>query len=273
MCTLVILRRPGHGWPVLVAANRDEMADRPWRAPGRHWERRQDIVAGLDLKAGGSWLGANDAGVVAGVLNRPGALGPQAGKRSRGELVLEALEHPTAAGAADALRRIDGRDWRPFNLAIADNRGAFWLKPGADGAVEARRIGAGLSMLTSRDLDDPACPRMARQLPRLRAAPAPDPDTGDWDAWKALLAETEPAGEALTIRGPGGFGTVSSSLIALPAAGRPGAAPAWLFAAGPPDRAPWLPVRGFGQTAPWAGGNDPFSGSGQEDAGFPGDGV
>ena len=36
MCTLVILRRPGHDWPVVIAANRDEMIDRPWRGPGRH---------------------------------------------------------------------------------------------------------------------------------------------------------------------------------------------------------------------------------------------
>ena len=36
MCTLVILRRPEHRWPVLIAANRDEMIERPWQAPGRH---------------------------------------------------------------------------------------------------------------------------------------------------------------------------------------------------------------------------------------------
>ena len=34
MCTLVILRRPGHDWPVVIAANRDEMIDRPWLTPG-----------------------------------------------------------------------------------------------------------------------------------------------------------------------------------------------------------------------------------------------
>ena len=28
MCTLVILRRPDHRWPVIIGANRDEMIDR-----------------------------------------------------------------------------------------------------------------------------------------------------------------------------------------------------------------------------------------------------
>ena len=83
MCTLVLSRQPGTAWPLILAANRDELADRPSRPPGRHWPDRAEVVAGLDLEAGGSWLGINDYGVVAGVLNRPGTLGPAAGKRSR----------------------------------------------------------------------------------------------------------------------------------------------------------------------------------------------
>src|ERR1700685_676462 len=56
MCTLILLRRPGHDWPVIVGANRDEMKARPWRPPGRHWPDRPEVVAGLDELAGGSWL-------------------------------------------------------------------------------------------------------------------------------------------------------------------------------------------------------------------------
>jgi len=103
MCTLVILRRPDHRWPVLIGANRDEMIDRPWDPPGRHWPDRPEVVAGLDKLAGGSWLGINDWGVAAAVLNRHGSLGPAPGIRSRGELVLEALDHADAAAAAEAL--------------------------------------------------------------------------------------------------------------------------------------------------------------------------
>ena len=54
MCTLVILRRPEHAWPVIIGANRDEMIDRPAKPPGRHWPDRAEVVAGLDLLAGGS---------------------------------------------------------------------------------------------------------------------------------------------------------------------------------------------------------------------------
>ncbi len=100
MCTVVILRRPGHDWPLIVAANRDEMAGRPSAAPARHWPDRPEVVGGLDRLAGGTWFGLNDYGVVAGVLNRSDSLGPKFGYRSRGELPLEALDHAEASVAA-----------------------------------------------------------------------------------------------------------------------------------------------------------------------------
>jgi uncharacterized protein with NRDE domain len=103
MCTLAILRRPDHDWPVIIGANRDEMIDRPADPPDRHWPDRAEVVAGRDRLAGGSWLGLNDWGVAAAVLNRHGSLGPAAGQRSRGELVLEALDHADAVAAARAL--------------------------------------------------------------------------------------------------------------------------------------------------------------------------
>ncbi len=47
MCILVTLRRPGHKWPLILGANRDEIVTRPWAPPGRHWPDRPDVVAEL----------------------------------------------------------------------------------------------------------------------------------------------------------------------------------------------------------------------------------
>jgi hypothetical protein len=242
MCTVVFLRRPGDPWPLLIAANRDEMADRPWQPPARHWPDRPEVVAGRDELAGGTWLGLNDHGVVAGILNRPGTLGPAAGLRSRGELPLEALDHADASSAADALRALDARAWRPFNMFVADNREAFWLRSlgdRGDGRVRALPIPDGLSMLTAHDLNDAESARIRFHLPRFREAAAPDPTTGDWKAWEALLTsrDAEPgAGEhgAMNIATATGFGTTSSSLIALPAPGSPPRKPIWRFGKGHP---------------------------------------
>jgi hypothetical protein len=84
---------------------------------------------------------------------------------------------------------------------------------------------AGLAMLTAHDLDDRVSARTRTYLPRFRAAPAPDPGSGagvgDWAAWEKLLAARDhapdaDAGEAMTVVTDFGFGTLSSSLIALP---------------------------------------------------------
>ncbi len=233
MCTIVVARRPGHDWPVIIGANRDEMAGRPWRAPGRHWPDRPEVVAGLDELAGGSWMGVNEHGLAAAILNRKGTLGPQTGKRSRGEIVLEALDHVDAADAAAALMHLDPGAYRPFNLVLADNRDAFWLAHRGEGAIAAERLPAGVSMLAERDLDDIANPRIGRSLSRFRAAPMPDPEGEDWQDWAALLTERGVEG-ALAFQRADGFGTVSHSLLALPAPGRD-VAPVWRFAAAVPD--------------------------------------
>lgn len=243
MCTLVILRQPDDNWPILLAANRDEMADRPWRGPGRHWRDRPEVVGGLDERAGGTWLALNDFGVAAAVLNRPGSLGPDPEKRSRGELVLEALDHPDAVAAARALRQLDGTAFRPFNLVVADSHEAFWLRSDGTGPVKQHHVPAGVSMITAHDLNSPESPRIRGYLPRFRSARLPDPESGEWRSWIELLASRngEPQGSeegAMLLSRPDGYGTLSSSLLALPAWGKP----VWLFASGPPDRVPFEAV-------------------------------
>ncbi len=248
MCTVIVLRRPGHEWPLILGANRDEMIDRPWRPPGRHWPDRPEVVAGLDELARGSWLGLNDQGLVAGILNRFGTLGPAPGQRSRGELVLEALDHADARDAADAIRHIEPRAYRPFNMIIADNRDAFWLRHADSGEPPtARSLESGLAMIAAGDLDEMETPRLRRYHPRFAAAAAPDPGSGDWSTWERLLAATEtsphdgPAG-AMRFVTERGFATVSSALIALPGMARQGVKPVFRFRAWQPEATPWRDV-------------------------------
>ncbi len=247
MCTLVVLRRPGHDWPVLLAANRDEMSDRPWRPPGRHWDDRAQVVGGYDELAEGTWLAVNDQGLAAAIMNRRGTLGQAAGKRSRGELVLEALDHADADEAAVALAELNAGAYRGFNMVVADNRDAYWLANREDGRgiIEVKPLPPGLSMLTAGDRNDLTSPRIAAHLPLFRRAAAPDPGAGDWTAWAELMASrggpSGPLGDMCVVT-TGGFGTLSSSLIALPAPEAADQPPVWLFAAGPPGEVPYEPV-------------------------------
>lgn len=246
MCTVILLRRPDHAWPLLLAANRDEMADRAARPPARHWPDREDVVGGIDLLSFGTWLGVNDRGTVAGVLNRPGSLGPAPGLRSRGELPLEALDHADATSAVEALLDLAASSYRAFNLVVADALDAFLVTSGGR-KVETVPIPEGLSMVTAQGLNDHRSARAQRFLPLFRAAGVPDPDAGAWGSWIELLsrrdfdADAGPNG-AMSIVTDSGFGTVSSSLIAIPAPGSEKRIQ-WLYADGRPGEALFEPVR------------------------------
>lgn len=244
MCTFIILRRLGHAWPVLIAANRDEMINRAWQPPARHWLDRPDVTGGLDELAGGTWLAANDTNVVAAVLNREGSLGPTTDKRSRGELVLDAVDYPDAAMAAEAMAELDGRAYRAFNLIIADNTNAFWLRSTGEARVMVEEIPTGLHMITACELDDTGSARIGRFLPKFRSVAEPDVEANNWLEWEGLLrtrlhASEEDPREAMCIVTDKGYGTVSSTLMALPSANHPNRKRVWKFANGRPDEQPF----------------------------------
>jgi hypothetical protein len=99
-------------------------------------------------------------------------------------------------------------------------------------------------------MNDTSHARIRTYLPRLKAAADPDPDSGggggDWSDWETLMAASEVAPEtgprgAMAFATANGYGTLSSSLIALPA---PGVAtrPVWRFCAEQPGTAPYQDV-------------------------------
>ena len=223
MCTYAFHFDPSAQWPFVIAGNRDELKARPWSAPANHWPDRPGVVAGLDQTAGGSWAGMNDDGVVACILNRWDTLGPADGKRSRGEIVLDALDFADAADAADALSALAPEAYRGFNLIIADNRDCFWLRLVEGGNVDVHAVSAGTHLISHGDLDNRTAPRIERYLPQFKSmGPPSDPDdTATWLAWRALLSDgsMDPSDDpksALRVDMPEiGFGTSSQSFMAL----------------------------------------------------------
>lgn len=241
MCTVILLWRPRSEWPLLLAANRDEQLARPWDMPGAHWPEHPGLIAGRDRTGCGTWMGLNRHGVVVAVLNRPGSLGPAPGKRSRGEIPLIALSQSSAAAAAKTISGLDAGQWRSFNLLLADVREAIFMRGLGHGRPESRPLPPGLCMTTAHDPNDLESPRVARHLPRFQTVPPPNPGQGrpGWTSWEQLLADRAGApAEQINVVPRGGFGTVCSSMLGIPATGRP----AWLFAAGPPHEAPFVPV-------------------------------
>jgi Transport and Golgi organisation 2 len=76
--------------PLRLLGVRDELTDRPWRPPARHWPGLP-LIGGIDDQAGGTWLAVHP-GIprVACLLNARGTFADPAARRSRGELPLRA---------------------------------------------------------------------------------------------------------------------------------------------------------------------------------------
>jgi uncharacterized protein with NRDE domain len=123
MCTLIALHRCVEAAPLVVAANRDEYLHRPAEGPALRETAHGRVVAPRDQRAGGTWLGLNERGVVAAITNRR-CEAPDPDRRSRGLIVLDALASASAREAAEEIEGLAIGAYNPFNLLVADRHSA-----------------------------------------------------------------------------------------------------------------------------------------------------
>lgn len=91
MCLITLAYHIHPRFPLVLAANRDEFHERP-TAPAGWWSDAPHLLAGRDLRAGGTWLGITRQGTFAALTNhRDLRRAPKQGP-SRGLLVRTALE-------------------------------------------------------------------------------------------------------------------------------------------------------------------------------------
>jgi uncharacterized protein with NRDE domain len=159
MCTLAIYFQSTRDCPVVIAANRDEFLERPAADPTTLLEDPH-VVGGKDLKAGGTWLGISQNGIVAGLLNRRAENGGNPNARSRGLLCLDTLRRSTAREAAEFASRERGSDYNPFNLLIVSRTEAF-VAYNRGASIEVVEIKPGLHLLSNLDLNDFECPKIS----------------------------------------------------------------------------------------------------------------
>lgn len=118
MCLIVVGLGATPGYPLLVAANRDEQHARPTRAAA-WWPDSPQILGGRDELARGTWLAVDRRGRLAAVTNiRDGQ--PRAQLRSRGALAAEFLAGDESAERYAARAHRDGDSYGPFNLVLFD---------------------------------------------------------------------------------------------------------------------------------------------------------
>src|SRR5690348_1805823 len=152
MCLLVLAWNTHPRYRLLVAANRDEYHDRPTAALG-HWPAPDDILAGRDLRASGTWLGIDQRRRFGIVTNFRDLMRAPPEAPSRGQLIPGYLTG--AAGPGEylaALERAAGR-YGGFNLLLADGA-SLWYGSNR-GAPFARALSPGVHGLSNESLDTP----------------------------------------------------------------------------------------------------------------------
>ncbi len=119
MCLILFAYRSHPGYKLIFAANRDEYYDRP-TAPAGWWEQAPFLLAGKDLKAGGTWMGITKKGKIAALTNYRGPEHPHPDALSRGTLVSDYLLSDTPAGEYLETLRAKENKYNGFNLILGD---------------------------------------------------------------------------------------------------------------------------------------------------------
>jgi uncharacterized protein with NRDE domain len=229
MCIIAIAYNVHPDYPLVIAANRDEFYDRP-TAPLAFWPDNPDILAGRDLKHGGTWLGVNRSGEIAAVTNYRE---PEAGvinSISRGALVSDYLAGDMPPERY--LRQIADRkdQYSGFNLVAGNKDALYWY---SNRGSRIMRISPGIHAISNHLLDTP-WPKVEKI--RHQVTETMDADTITPEDFFALLADqSRPPIEMLPNTGVGRqwekvlspvfitsdiYGTRSSSVIIVDLSGK-----------------------------------------------------
>jgi len=189
MCLLVLAWRVHPRYRLIVAANRDEYHERP-AAPLGPWPPPDEgILAGRDLRAGGTWFGLDRRRRFGTVTNFRELQRPRRSAPSRGGLVPAWLVSSEGPEAFLSRLETDAPGYSGFNLLLGDAEELWYASNRLDHF--SRRLPAGVYGLSNEFLDTP-WPKLRRVRQRFETwlgMASADPVT----QLLALLADREPA--------------------------------------------------------------------------------
>ena len=226
MCTLALYLREFKDHPLVIAANRDEHFSRP-SAPPQVLLDKPMVIGGKDLVAGGTWLGVNEHGLIAAIVNRRlTAHQAVSTPRSRGLLCLDMLRARDSGQARHRLEQEDGSGYQPFLLLVASAAAAF-VAYNSGSEIKRTELAAGVHVFSNTSFCDPDSGKLshAHQLFSAAVEPLgteltrPVPQlTSSVKILQRILRDHRPANHSHDPRDAicvhtADYGTVSSSVI------------------------------------------------------------
>lgn len=222
MCVLALAWKAHPRWQAVLIGNRDEFHDRPTAALAP-WPDAT-LLAGRDLRAGGSWLGTDGRGRL-GVLTNVRDPAAATGGPSRGALVTDFLRSQQTASEAISHLHVSAPTYAPFNLLLADDSQAHWL---GNHPPAQQQLTPGIHNLSNAALDTewPKTRRLHDGLEQWTASAEEDLTA----LWQTLSDTRQPDDDALPDTGVGlalertlapvfitgpHYGTRASTLLAI----------------------------------------------------------
>lgn len=223
MCLLLIALKSHPTYKLVIAVNRDEYYDRP-SAHASFWAESPELLAGKDLRAGGTWLGITRNGRIGAITNYRDPASIKKDAPSRGRLVSSfLLGQQSPVDYLNGLAR-KGDVYNGFNLIVGVKEELYWY---SNRGQVIRNLTPGIYGVSNHLLDTP-WPKVSsgksamERLLSVEKDPTPEaffnilsdrfipddkalPDTGVGLEWERLLSP-------IFITSPS-YGTRSSTIL------------------------------------------------------------
>jgi uncharacterized protein with NRDE domain len=151
MCLIAFAYKVHPQYPLILLANRDEFYNRPTQE-AHFWveEGFPSILAGKDLRAGGTWIGLQKNGRWAALTNFRNLKTVKENAPSRGDLVLDFLKSSIAAEAYLTILKKTASPFNDFNLLLFDGNEMLYYSNVSD---TINKVKSGIHGLSNALLD------------------------------------------------------------------------------------------------------------------------
>lgn len=185
MCLIVFSFKTHRKYPVILAGNRDEFYKRDARQ-AHFWDTVPPLLAGKDLRAGGTWLGVNQKSEFGAITNYRDLNNPMNGNRSRGEIIPEFL---TQSGPPEEKLKTVQKNYPAysgFNLLAGNSDQLYYLN---NVNRQFQTVAPGIHGISNAFLDTP-WPKVEKAISAFKDAV--QPDTIDRDDIFQFLQDSDP---------------------------------------------------------------------------------
>lgn len=151
MCLIILATHAHAQYPLILAGNRDEFYDRPAETASI-WKTKPELIAGKDLKAGGTWLGISKTGKIAALTNHRDMKDIKENAPSRGHIVKNILTSNLSVPEYLQELHSSARKYNGFNLITGDSNQLYYFSSVKN---SYREIPPGIYSISNAFLDTP----------------------------------------------------------------------------------------------------------------------